>query len=188
MAFQTHSYYLRVLGGGWYDKDQQQQIWPTRVWWRWRRKVVYKEEGALRKGVGDHQRKHYSNLNYFCNHCHCHSRNNKLKLLRLVPRIELLAQVHICFTYSFYKSSSIVVTLIKAQFFYPLSTNLLYWNCWTWIHLSLRNSAQIQSLQLALFVGRTCVLVSATVNMVGLGPQQENPRQINPQRTEPAGS
>ena len=51
--FQTHSYYLRILGGGWYDKDQQQQIWPARVWWRWRRKVVYKEEGALRKWIGD---------------------------------------------------------------------------------------------------------------------------------------
>ena len=53
MAFQIHSYYLRALGGGWCDKDQQQQIWPARVWWRWRRKVVYKEEGALRKGIGN---------------------------------------------------------------------------------------------------------------------------------------
>ena len=71
-----------------------------------------------------------------------------MKLLELVPRIELLAQVHICFTYSFYKSSSIVVTLIKTQFFYPLSTNLLYWACWAWIHLSLRNSVQTQSLHI----------------------------------------
>ena len=147
MAFQTHSYYLRALGGDWCDKDQQQQIWPTRVWWRWRRKVVYKEEGALRKGGRRfYQRKHRSNLNQLCNHCHCHSRNNKLKLLGLVPRIELLAQVYICFTYSFFKSSSTVVTLIKAHFFYPLSTNLLYRAWWAWIHLSLRKSAQTQPL------------------------------------------
>ena len=53
MAFQTHSYYLRALGEGWCDKDQQQQIWPACVWWRWRRKVVYKEEGVLRNWIGD---------------------------------------------------------------------------------------------------------------------------------------
>ena len=88
-----------------------------------------------------YQRKHYSNLNQLCNHLHCYSRNNKLKLLGSLSRIELLAQVHICFTYSFFKSSSIAVTLIKAQFFYPPSTNLLYWAYWAWIHLSLRNSA-----------------------------------------------
>ena len=57
MTFKTHSYYLRVLGGGWCDKDQQQQIWPRRVWWRWRREVVYKEQGALRKGIGDFTRR-----------------------------------------------------------------------------------------------------------------------------------
>ena len=49
-----------------------------------------------------------------------------------MPRIEFLAQVHISFTYSFLKSLSTVVTLIKAQFFYPLSINLLYWACWAW--------------------------------------------------------
>ena len=73
-----------------------------------------------------------------------------MKLLGLVPRIAFLAQVHICFTYSFLKSLSTVVTLIKVLFFYPFSTNLLYWAYWAWIHLSLRNNAQTQSLQLVL--------------------------------------
>ena len=52
MAFQTHSYYLRALEGGWHDKNQQ-QIWLAHVWWRWKKEVVYKEEGALRKRIGD---------------------------------------------------------------------------------------------------------------------------------------
>ena len=93
-----------------------------------------------------------------------------------MSRIEFLAQVHICFTYS--KSSSTVVPLVKAQFFYPLFTNLLYWACWTWIYLSLRNSVQIQPLQLVLSVGKLVPQRVQRLNMVGLGPHQ----------TEPAGS
>jgi len=103
------------------------------------------------KGMGDFTRRHTATIwTKPCNHCHCHLRNNKWKLLGLAPRIELLVQVHMCFTCSSFKSSSIVVTLIKTQFFYPLFTNLLYWACWVWIHLSFRNSAQTRPLQILL--------------------------------------
>ena len=52
----------------------------------------------------------------------------------------------------FLKSILTVIPLIKTQFFYPLSTNLLYWTCWTWIHSPRRNSVQIQPLQMQLLV------------------------------------
>ena len=52
----------------------------------------------------------------------------------------------------FLKSILTVILLIKAQFFYPLFTNLLYWACWIWIHSPRRNSVQIQPLQMQLLV------------------------------------
>ena len=91
------------------------------------------------------ERKHCSSLGHICNHFQ--SIYTRMYLLRLCRgQIYLDNSNPFLFDYIL-KPILTVIPLTKAQFFYPLSTNLLYWACWAWIHLSLKNSAQTQSLQ-----------------------------------------
>ena len=106
------------------------------------------------------KRKHCSSLSHIRNHFQ--SINTRTYLLGLCwGQIYLDNSNPFLFDYLL-KPILIVIPLTKVQFFYPLSTNLLYRACWDWIHSSHRNSVQTQSLQLASSVGTTCVLVSAT--------------------------
>ena len=105
------------------------------------------------------ERKHCSSLSHICNHFQ--SICTRMYLLRLCRgQIYLENSNPFLFDYLL-KPILIVIPLTKVQFFYSLSTNLLYQACWDWIHSSHRNSVQTQSLQLVSFVGTTCVLVSA---------------------------
>ena len=92
------------------------------------------------------KRKHYSSLSHICNHFQSiYTRTHLFGLCR--GQIYLDNSNPFLFDYLL-KSILTVIPLIKTQFFYPLSTNLLYWVCWTWIHLSHRNSVKTQSLHL----------------------------------------
>ena len=56
-----------------------------------------------------------------------------------------------------------IVQFIKAWFFTLVSTNLLFWAHWVNIPHIFGFGPQIETLQLALSMGRTCALVSVTV-------------------------
>ena len=113
----------------------------------------------MERGLEICKRKHCSSLSHICNHFQLiYSRTYLLGLCW--GQIYLDNSNPILFDYLL-KPILIVIPLTKVQFFYPLSTNLLYQACWDWIHSSHRNSVQTQSLQLVSFVGTTCVLVSA---------------------------
>ena len=115
----------------------------------------------MKRGREIGRRRHCSSLSHICNYFQLiYTRTHLLGLC--------WGQVYLDNSNSFLfdhllKSILVVISLIETQFFYPLFTNLLYWVCWTWTHLFSRNSVWTQSLQLASFVGRTCVLVSATI-------------------------
>ena len=115
----------------------------------------------MKRGREIGRRRHCSSLSHICN---CFQ--------LIYTRTHLLGlcwgQVYLDNSNSFLfdhllKSILVVISLIETQFFYPHFTNLLYWVCWAWTHLFYRKSVWTQSLQLASFVGRTCVLVSATI-------------------------
>ena len=116
------------------------------------------KRSSMEKRLKICKRKHCSNLSHICNHFQSiYTRTYLLGLRR--EQVYLDNSNLLPFDYLL-KSILIVIPLIKAQFFYPLSTNSLYRACWAWIHSSYRNSVWTQSLQLAPSVRRTCVLVS----------------------------
>ena len=123
------------------------------------------------------RRRHCSSLSHICNYFQLiYTRTHLLGLC--------WGQVYLDNSNSFLfdhllKSILVVIPLIETQFFYPLSTNLLYWACWTWTHLSRKNSVWTQSLQLTPSVRRTCVLVSATIRH---GRIRSIPRKPTPSR------
>ena len=104
----------------------------------------------MKRGSEICKRKHYSSLSHICNHFQSiYTRTHLLGLCR--GQVYLDNSNSFLFDYLL-KSILIVIPLIKTQFFYPLSTNLLYRACWALIHLSHRNSVKTQSLHLWSFL------------------------------------
>ena len=115
----------------------------------------------MEKGREIWRRRHCSSLSHICNYFQSiYTRTHLLELCR--GQVYLDNSNLFLFDHPL-KSILVVISLIEIQFFYPFSTNLLNWACRVWTHLSRRNSVRTQSLQLAPFMGRTCVLVSATI-------------------------
>ena len=99
----------------------------------------------MERGSEIYKRKHCTSLSHICNHFQ--SIYTRTYLLGLC-RVQVYLDNFNLFLFDYLlKSILTVIPLIKAQFFYPLSTNLLYQACWAWIHLSPRNSVKTQPLQ-----------------------------------------
>ena len=104
----------------------------------------------MKRGSEICKRKHYSILSHICNHFQSiYTRTHLLGLCR--EQVYLDNSNPFLFDYLL-KSILTIIPLIKTQFFYPLSTNLLYRACWAWIHLSHRNSVKTQFLHLWSFL------------------------------------
>ena len=114
-------------------KTVQMELYSIRTLpWRGDRKFVRENTVAV--------------LSHICNHFQAiYTRTYVLGLCR--EQVYLDNSSPFLFDYLL-KSILTVIPLIKAQFFYPLSTNLLYRACWAWNHLSYKNSVKTQSLQL----------------------------------------